>query len=183
LPEVLVVVAVIALIGALSFPAFRSAKAQSQVAASMNKLKQWHQANLLYCQEAGCEPRLVLEVPCSLTGPGVLYKFPREMYRTGGSSLTGRPGEDVYTYVPNGACHSEPALKDWLKRVADSGGNPAYVLDETQNQGAGSAREFFRTRRVLGLKYDGSVQTRWARGVLSRNELFDSDKFVSNPEN
>ncbi|MCW5938744.1 MAG: prepilin-type N-terminal cleavage/methylation domain-containing protein [Fimbriimonadaceae bacterium] len=181
LVETLVVAAIIALIGALSLPALRASKEQSRVGASISKLKQWHAANVLYCQEVGCEPKLVVEVPCSLSNAGFHYKFPMEMFRTGGSSRSGKPGEDVYTYIPGSACSSEVGLQDWLRRLAASNGNPVYVLDETQNAGAGSAVEFFRLRRVIGLRYDGSVQTRWAKGVLSRNEIFETEKPPSEP--
>jgi type II secretory pathway pseudopilin PulG len=176
LVEVLTAVSIVAFVAAVSLPVVRQAKDQSRVGASVQRLKQWHAANTLYCQEAGCDRRLVLEVPCSLTNAGLYYRLPMEMYRTGGSSWTGRPNEDVYTYVPSCDWNNPYSLRDWLERIELAQGNPPYVLDETQNPGAGSALDFFKTRRVIGLRYDGSVQTRWARGILSRPEIFDAGR-------
>jgi hypothetical protein len=117
----------------------------------------------------------MLDLPCTSAHAGFYLRFPREMYRTGGSSLTGLPDQDVYTFIPQCTWHDRRTLEQWFERVNSANGNPAYMLDETQNAGAGSAKDYFRLRRVIGLRYDGSVNTRWARGELSRKEVFGSD--------
>jgi len=178
LVEVLIAISIVGILSAIAYPVFIDAKRRGAIAHSISNLKQIHVALSLYREEirggtapSGGDETTSLGLPPSLAN----LNLPLSVLRTGGQPSGTSPG--VYTYVvliPERDRKSFPEetqyMNAWKDYVKDVGERAVVLVDETQGSVPNSSKAFRTTRTAIGLRLEGSVETKSMRGILSSLE-------------
>lgn len=154
--ELMVVVAILAILLALLMPTFARSKEEAKIARSKSNMKQIHVALISYCNEYDGTYRSLPIHPLEF---GKRYKL-QGVRNTGGRWRPGHDHSDVYTWLWPIEHHLGPS--EWTM-YAESVADPAIMLDETF-PGTSEIGPFV-TVRVIGLTFSGSVSSKMCRGI------------------
>ncbi|MDX2065335.1 MAG: type II secretion system protein [Fimbriimonadaceae bacterium] len=161
--EVICVMVILAVLGALLAPVLVESKRGAMVTQSIGKMRQWHVALSLYAEETSERNINGISYPLSLKGLQIAKNLPEDMFRTGGVVY---PPFDrtAYTYmVATKAIEVEP----WNEHVTNTGGNPVVLVDDTHNPGLSDRFETFTVKFGIGLFYDGHIERQTKPGSLA----------------
>lgn len=161
--ELLVVVAIVAMLAALVFPALNQAKKSAKVTRSMSQMKQIISAQHIYnsdLDEILLQRGLLSLIESKMVPPAIT--------RTGGNDILGFANTDVYMWIPpteaTESTFSEVKLIPWQEHVTNTGGNPVILLDITHDDNSSLEASPFRRRFAIAAFWDGHILRKALKG-------------------
>lgn len=159
--ELLLVVAIIALLAALLLPAFQQARRKSYEPVCINNLKQFHVAFAMYREDYGDSPKYQSWLLPYLKDKRVLH-CPADFYKHG----AGWWGSDSPTSYINTSYHYYRPFcdhyRELMERLEPNHGIAVCVLHGKRIRQKPGVAEFDFVGRVLRLRLDGSVSNAYA---------------------
>ena len=164
LTEVIVVVAIVAGLAALSTPAYVSAIRAGQEASSSARLRQFHQALTLYRQdnEAGATygPPAAMGLPLADSVFRDKLGFDVNFWQSPCGDLGDPPLLMNYTYMPgNGGPH-------WDEPVVRYQDDMVLMFDENCNPKGTKRNYLYQIRKGLGVMVGGQLKVRRKTGAM-----------------
>lgn len=153
--EILVVIAIIAILAALLAPTYRAAKFNAKILDSQNRLKQIHLAFMLYREDHGGDPGVYGEPSEMNLPPDNSIPFRQQMYgmtmEYRNSPCGKHPHPDALGWIVS------PIWEDsgWAKDVKVYKENMYVACDVNCNDSDYDALADNRTKRVLGVLLSG----------------------------
>lgn len=161
--ELLIVVAIVAMLAALLFPTYTQAKKSAKITRSMAQMKQIVAAQHIY--NSDLDEISLQDGMKSLLDSGHISK---SLTRTGGNDILGFKDSAIYMWIPptytSLTSNQESRLHQWKEHVTNTGGNPLIILDMTHDDYNEASQSPFRTRSAIGAFWDGHVQRRSMKG-------------------
>ncbi|MBX3112381.1 MAG: type II secretion system protein [Fimbriimonadaceae bacterium] len=174
LVEVLCVIAIVSLLVALLQPLMSKVHEKSTITKSVAQMRQLHQASILYSDDYGHDPRLIVGVASNLVDIKRVYKLPNALFHTGGRPVyDDDPNSDVYVYAPPNAGDDVSSFARWQDHISGTSGNPILLIDITHDMLADSTSVFFRLKRGIGVYYDGHATERTGRSSVAGYEFWE----------
>ena len=169
--EILVVISILLLLTAISYPVLVGAKRKAGEMKSVSNLRQLYYALAIYRTEhdgdgiyGQYDP---MGLPPGLEALAKAYKLPHSAFLSGGV-LTLDSDVPPLFYVmwcyPVDAPEFSLCDKQWLDEVLSQEENTVILVDLWHNYGIATVDSEFVTRKGIGLRLNGSVETRNQRG-------------------
>lgn len=168
LQEILVVVAILMILAALTMPAFMSARAASKQSVCVSNLRQIHSALSLYRAETDGDgtygSAANMGLPIDLSELAKDQHVPRDVFRCAATNPLSAKNLYNVMYAPDGNYGS----MNWTQYVGLAYDNAVIIADYNHEFPDSNHFSPFMTHRGLGLFLDGHVRT-----VIRRGDWFD----------
>ena len=159
--EIIVVIAIITIIVAISYPALTSAKEAAKITSCSNNLRQLQHAIALYRTDwngdGATGDMFAMGLPPYTEEVAVLKPYKAAFSCAGASKppFYG-PGASPYHYMPSPPGVHLP-YSNWEQYTAKHGDNTALYVDLNHNQPSLLTNAFYTTKFGIGIKLDGSL--------------------------
>lgn len=168
LPEMLVVIAIIVSLAAISYPALLGAKQSAGRTKCLSNLKQIHVSLMTYRVEWDGDGQYGDSRQMGLpdTPAGIC---PSELFACGGLDFDGGPGGYDVMWSPDRNDGRSPRWSDYAKSLYDG---VILMVDDNHDLSPDGRFSPLKTHRVAGLYLDGHVQTIVKRGDIRSLDFY-----------
>ncbi|MER3495626.1 MAG: hypothetical protein C4320_01655 [Armatimonadota bacterium] len=173
--ELLVVLHIVAVLAAITYPVFAAARREAKITRSISQMKTIGTALALYREEQADEGPLGFGLPPSLYDLKRARRLPQALSDTGGTNVFGLT-KAVYLWLPPALPASDSSLSLWRDYLQSAGDNPFLLLDTTHNPSSTSIFDFYDTRLVLAMRLDTSVSRRQMMGEISSYSIWKNQR-------
>ncbi len=171
--ELLVVTSIILLLLSLLVPVIASARRQARITSSVGNLRQLHSSCLLYVEDFGATPGLIVDLPPDGLSVKNALHLPTQLFHTGGTGLDPENrSSDVYRWYFS-TLRTPNQLEAWRDFVLRSNSDPVIISDDTQSEvNEGDAEGLYEPRLSIGVRYNGSIERRRRTGMLGSYDFW-----------